>query len=194
MARLLQLFILDQLTSCLSSPWLKGIVMESAQVHERGSSVSRLAPWGLGALLLIAIVGVVVGVVVQSRNIASLQHRNVDELIAHLQTAGLSVGTPDELSDTLGAERRVQVLIDGRPMELLQFDLSDKAQSARVKQIRRAETLLVDNVPRPAVVNGRFVMVDLSDAAEDDDLVRSFTGFGQPDPTRLAEQYYPAYY
>jgi hypothetical protein len=160
-------------------------------MREPSSSWFRLATWGVGVLLLLVVVGVVMQ---QFGNVASLQHRTIDELITHLRTGGLSVGTPTEMSDTLGAERRVQVMIDDRQTDLLQFDMSDKAQEARVQQIRKDKTMLVDDISRPAVVNGRFVLVDQPGEPVNDKLVSSFTDFGTPDTPRIAEHEFPLYY
>lgn len=151
--------------------------MEATHVEQRSSSVFRIATWTLGVLLVIVIAGVVIS---QFTSVFSQQHGRIEELIAHLRRGGLTVRSVEEMDETLGAQRRVRLSVDAQMFEILQFDMSNVEQAARLDQIRQSGTMEIDGSPQPVEVNGNFVLAGYADHPDRDRLARTFHGFAAP--------------
>ncbi len=153
--------------------------MEATEAVQKSSSpFFRVITWGVGLLLIVALVGIVVQ---QFGFVASQQHRTIEELLSHFRSGGLPVGKPQEVADAFGASRRVRVPVGGQTVDLMVFLMDDVEQAARLDQIRQQRSLAIEGLQQPVEVNGNFVLAGYADHPRAAEVTRSFRGFGVSD-------------
>jgi hypothetical protein len=86
--------------------------------------------------------------------------RRAAELTAALMANGLNVGEPQRADAVPGVEQVVVVDVGGRPIRLLEFDMSNDAQAKEVRHIHGAHSTTALGVEQPAEVEGAIAIID----------------------------------
>jgi len=146
----------------------------AAEVQDRSGMFRRMT-WLLGAAIF-----VIIGIVV-FRQLGMVEHqeeRTIDKLLAQFEAAGLRVGKLTPLTNSAGAMRAVEAAVQGSPVRIYHFNVSDPRQREALKQIQEHQAIDADGKPEPALVNGPFVMTGYEGNASEAELQTLFKAFG----------------
>jgi hypothetical protein len=116
-------------------------------------------------ILTVVIASAVVYSIVSKRlwvhqNIHEPLQRIAAEMTAALKANGLDVDQPELVQQAPGAQQVVALDIAGRPIRLLEFDVSNEAGRKQVQQIRDAHSTRILGVDQPAEAEGVVAIID----------------------------------
>jgi hypothetical protein len=94
------------------------------------------------------------------QNVHEPLQRVAAEMTAALKANGLDVGQLEIVQDVGGAQQIVAIDVAGRPIRLLEFDVSNEAERKQVQKIRDAHSTRILGVDQPAEVEGAVAIID----------------------------------
>ena len=135
----------------------------------------RIATWVLGLVVMVAVIFVVAQ---EFGTVEVREDRTIEKLMGQWKDVGLDVGLILPAADPLGAMRAADVDIGGTPVLVYQFDPFDATQVKTLDKIKAEGSIMHDGRKTPAVVNGPFVLAGYEGHPNNEQIVRTFQGFG----------------
>jgi len=134
--------------------------------------------WIVPILTIVIVIGVVNYIMSKRfwvhQNIHEPLQRRAAELTAELKAIGLNVGDPQLADGIPGTEQIVVLEIGGRPIRLLEFDMSNEVEKREVQHIHDAHSTRVLGVDQPAEVEGAVAIIDFETHPEKNAILGAF--------------------
>ncbi len=139
--------------------------------------LSRVTVVGFGLLLVALLIGFLWQ---QSREIYGVV-RPIQAYATYLKDHGAKTGVPAKApTGVVGTDGTPYTLeISGEPVYLIAFDQREQKQKDDLKAIRLSRSVMLNDKPRPAKINGDLVLVGYDGRADEEKLVRAFAEFNQ---------------
>ena len=132
------------------------------------SEVSSAKPTATGKWLVptvtVLVCLVVVGIIISRRmwvykNIHQPLQERADRMAADLKAKGVTVGEPKLLEGTKDFDQAIEIVVDGSPIRLVEFDLLQETQAKELRHIHEHHPTKVLGTDQPAEDEGPIVII-----------------------------------
>jgi hypothetical protein len=108
------------------------------------------------------------------KNIHPVIQQRVDLMTERLQAQGATVGEPTVREDTPGIAQAVEILVNGKPITLIEFDTAQEGQAKELKHIHEDHKSKVLGTEKAAEDDGAIVIVGFEEHPSKEKVLEAF--------------------